>query len=286
MPIDASRARRGGRSSPRSRLSLTALALTTFAIAGGCDGCSCFRVPSNGNGCASFDDPGCTCADGSSCGFLSGCDDDPADCPIACGGQCCEAYETCALDGCHARVRSCNGDSDCADGDVCDPGATGDVIEEGAQISSCAGGFSGACVVQPPRCGVASTPDCLRSCALEGDTSGALTVAEAAWGAGDAADAADSIVSMPIVVPLASSCDRRDPYVVFMTAPIGGAGTLRAARVDDGALVEIWSAAAADPPDDSRSIPASATTLAGVAYILTCTTDGRLRARSANGSNL
>lgn len=278
---------------------LYGLWLLVLLVAGGCDGCSCFDF-GGGDGCAPLpcssiigcgDDTLCQCADGTPCFTNGQCEGDVVVPPInpcadsedPCGNGCCDGGEVCWFEQCVTPGSSCSSPTDCAPTETCSYGQAAATID----IDVCVEPLDGACMPSLSECYDSPMPGCRPRCELADlDVGSAGTIPSAHWGDPAAVDAADSIISPPVVAQLDDDdcndvVDWRDaPDLVFMTATIGataGHGRLVAATLGANELVEKWSDVPVTSPNDPATQIASARH-DGEAYVVVCTDDERVRA--------
>lgn len=275
-----------------------------LVLAGGCDACGCDDDGDDGCGiggsigCSGFDttchgpwcDEPCFCPNGGTCNADGECNDivtppfDPCnEAEVVCGSTCCTNSEVCWFDSCVAPGASCESSSDCAENETC----SYDRATATVDTNVCVEPLEGACMPTVGECFDAAVPGCRPRCELDNLAVNASPTAPAMqWGDPAALDAADSVLSPPVMIQLDDDdcnevVDWRDaPDLLFMTATTGavaGHGRLVAASVADGVLMEKWS----DAPTMSRNDPSSQLASArfdGEAYVVVCTEDDRVRA--------
>src|SRR5262249_45246807 len=138
---------------------------------------------------------------------------------------------------------------------------------------------------------------CLPKCEYKPPVGQLSPVLKYAWGNPAALNTQDSVMMAPVVIQLDDdTCDgvidERDiPEIVFFTFASGnynGNGTLHGISIVNGKVVDKWSAnaGATSPNHPGRSIAAG--NIDGVPgnEIVVCTTDNRVRAYTAAGTEL
>jgi hypothetical protein len=218
----------------------------------------------------------------------------------ACGSTCCAGAQVCSFQTCVAPGNVCVDATDCATGEYCEY-ALGDPspIDAGP---GCVGGMlptTGRCLPRPPECAngqpPGDPPTCLQACQYMPPAGQFAPVLKYSWGNPAAVNTADSVMMAPAVIQLDDdTCDgvvdERDiPEIVFFTFASGsynGNGTLHAISIVGGAVVEKWTAnaGATSPNHPGRSIAAGNFDGMPGNEIAVCTTDGRVRAYRANGT--
>ena len=220
----------------------------------------------------------------------------------ACGATCCPGMTVCSFQTCVIPGAACVDAADCADGEYCEF-ALGEVSTIDAAVG-CQGGLAppgGRCLPRPPECPTGqdpgNPPTCLQACEYRPPTGQFMPVLKYAWGNPAAVNTADSVMMAPAVIQLDDdTCDgvvdERDiPEIVFFTFAAGnynGNGTLHAISIIGGAVVQKWTANAGvtSPNHPGRSIAAGNIDGLPGNEIVACTTDGRVRAYRANGTQL
>ena len=266
-----------------------------------------------GNGGVDADTSGDATADDGSVIDASQCDDgDPCDAGVcaggvccaaaqACGAQCCGGAQVCSFQQCVTPGDVCIDATDCAVGFYCEY-ALGDPSPVDAG-PGCQGGAlptTGRCLPRPPQCPSGQPPGdpptCLESCQYVPPASAFTPVLKYSWGSPTAVNTQDSVMMAPVVIQLDDdtcdgAVDERDiPEIVFFTFASGnynGNGTLHAISIVGGLVVHKWQANAATSPNHpGRSIAAGNFDGMPGNEIAVCTTDGRVRAYRANGTQL
>lgn len=162
----------------------------------------------------------------------------------------------------------------------------------------------GKCLPSPPECPPGTPPPnstdpitCLTACEYKPVPGQFTPILKYSWGDPAAPSTQDSVMMSPVVIQLDDdTCDgivdaRDIPEIVFMTFAGGnynGDGTLHAISVVGGQVVQKWTANAGanSPNHPGRSIAAG--NIDGVPgnEIVVCTTDARVRAYKADGTEL
>lgn len=256
---------------------------------------------------------GGSCAGGEPC--EGGVCVDGSCCPTAqlCGDQCCGGAEVCAFLQCVTPGVTCTDDKECGADEYCDLGLGGGEGGAGGAMGmggggggteQCVGGVvvpDGKCMPKPPVCPGQTEPGdpatCVTECKYYPPVGNFSPVLKYAWGDPAAPSTRDSVMMAPVVVQLDDDdcngvVDERDiPEIVFstfLTNQYNANGTLHAISIVEGQVVEKWSfnAGATSPIHPGRSIAAG--NIDGVPgnEIVACTTDGRVRAFRANGTEL
>ena len=252
----------------------------------------------DGGGCSEGDpcnDGGGVCAGGECC-----------DVAKACGSVCCATADVCSFQKCVTPGATCIDATECPDGQYCEyalgtkPDADAGTGTDGG---TCQGGAvlaTGKCLPRPPECPQGQEPGdpitCLPRCEYKPPVGQFSPVVKYTWGNPAAPSTADSVMMAPVVIQLDDdTCDgvvdERDiPEIVFLTFAAGqynSDGTLHAISIVGGQVVEKWSQKPTTSPNHpGRSIAAG--NIDGVPgnEIVVCTTDGRVRAYNADGSEL
>ncbi|MCA9707628.1 MAG: VCBS repeat-containing protein [Myxococcales bacterium] len=233
-----------------------------------------------GPGCA--DDCEGECIDGTCCPALQ-----------ACADVCCGDADVCSFQQCVTPGADCVDATECPEGHYCEY-SLGEPGQDGG-MGMCQGGASlatGKCLPSPPECPPGVEPaegddiDCLPQCEVIPKTS-FDPVLKYHWDLGNS-------MMAPIVVQLDDdNCDdvvdERDiPEIVFSTflgSDYNNNGTLHAISIVDGAIEDKWSVnPAADQVHPGRSIAGGDIDGLPGNEIVTCTTNGRVRAFDAAGT--
>ncbi len=240
-----------------------------------------------------------TCESGDTCVDGTCCTDRQL-----CGDTCCGDDAVCSFGACIIPGADCYDSSECEDGEYCEP-TLGE--EPGELPIDCVGSTApepGKCLPSPPVCPEGQTPDdpstCLVACEYMPEAAPFAPTLKYAWGSVDAPGQEDSVMMTPIVVQLDDdNCDglinERDiPEIVFSTfgrdtGLYNTNGTLHAISIIDGQVVEKWSVdknSTVSPIHPGRSIAGG--NIDGVTgnEVVTCTSDGRVRAFAGDGSEL
>lgn len=258
---------------------------------GGTDECT-----SDGTPCDLAGDGDGVCAGGVCC-----------DAEKACGMSCCSATDVCSFQQCVTPGALCIDATECPDGYYCeyalgDPGGAGGA---GGAGPGCQGGVvpaTGKCLPKPPECPPGVEPDpsqpltCLAPCEYKPPVGQFQPVLKYSWGSPLAPSNQDSVMMAPVVIQLDDdTCDgvvdERDiPEIVFSTFTAGnynGNGTLHAISIVGGQVVDKWSHnAPVSPNHPGRSIAAGNIDGLPGNEIVVCTTDLRVRAYRADGTEL
>lgn len=218
----------------------------------------------------------------------------------ACGDACCDGAQVCSFQTCVTPGGVCVDATDCAAGEYCEY-ALGEPSPVDAGVG-CQGGMlpaTGHCLPRPPECPSGQPPGdpptCLEACEYVPPVGQFTPVLKYAWGNPAAVNTADSVMMAPVVIQLDDdTCDgvvdERDiPEIVFFTFAAGnynGNGTLHAISIVGGVVVEKWTANAGlvSPNHPGRSIAAGNIDGMPGNEIVACTTDGRVRAYRADGT--
>lgn len=261
---------------------------------------------SSGDGGSIFVDAGgdAGCMNGAPCGDGGVCTGGVCcDAAKACGMACCSGMDVCSFQKCVTPGAPCVDATDCPADEYCEY-ALAEESDAGAPDAGCQGGASlltGKCLPKPPECAPGQDPGdpitCLTKCEYKPAVGQFSPVIKYSWGDPAAQNTKDSVMMAPVVIELDDdNCDgvvdERDiPEIVFLTFASGnynGDGTLHAISVSNGQLVEKWSA---HPPLPSQNNPGrsiAAGNIDGVPgnEIVVCTVDGRVRAYSAQGTEI
>jgi hypothetical protein len=228
------------------------------------------------------------CADDETCVAGTCCAD-----AAVCGDTCCGGDQVCSFASCVVPGDECIDATECPEDHYCEY-ALGEPADNGDGV--CQGGVSlatGRCLPKPPACPEGVEPDpeapaCLAKCEYIPDSSFAPEL-KFAWDGSD-------IMMPPIVLQLDDdNCDgvvnERDiPEIIVATFENGqynANGTLRAFSVLDGALVQKWAVTPElDPIWPGRGIAGGNIDGLPGNEIVACTTNGKVRAFAADGSDL
>lgn len=220
---------------------------------------------------------------------VGGSGGEPAPCEL-CGGECCINDEVCIDDACVVVGAACSDPEGCGTGWVCDfTGGDAVVAHPLGSFPACPEPLVGLCKPAPP-----ADANCLMVSDQAGQAGQAdlqLSVS-GAWGDAAVPDAADSVVTSPVVLGLDDdNCDGvvdgfDRPEIIFMTASDGGGGThgtLQVHQVGDEGLDEVWSSTPGTPPNDPTT-HAAAARMQDEVIIAVCTADERVRAYDGAGA--
>jgi hypothetical protein len=253
-----------------------------------------------GGGTSTCSDDGAECGDGGVCAGGACCDADKA-----CGMNCCAAAEVCSFQKCVTPGATCIDASECAADEYCEY-SLGDPGDPGSADAGCMGGAeqkTGKCMPKPPECDPGNEPGpndpitCLAKCEYKPAPAPFSPVLKYSWGDPGAPSTKDSVMMAPVVIELDDdNCDgvvdERDiPEIVFSTfetSNYNGNGTLHAISIVDGQVVEKWSVneGVNSPINPGRSIAAGNIDGQPGNEIVVCTTDNRVRAYRADGTQL
>lgn len=276
---------------------------STSSSAGGAGGSG---ATTTGEGGSIFEDGGMECtSDGAPCGDGGVCAGGVCcSAEQACGANCCAGAEVCSFQQCVTPGDICIDATECPVGFYCEY-ALGDPGGQGGSggAPGCQGGSTpatGKCLPKPPECPPGVEPDpnepltCLSSCEYKPPVGQFNPLLKYAWGDPTAPSNQDSVMMAPVVIQLDDdTCDgvvdERDiPEIVFSSFTGGNYnnnGTLHAISIVAGQVVEKWKDTPVSSPNHpGRSIAAG--NIDGVPgnEIVVCTTDYRVRAYNADGT--
>jgi len=251
------------------------------------------------------------CAPGEPCGGNGVCTDGDVCCDPerVCATQCCADGDVCSFSQCATPGNICIDAADCAANEYCEYGL-GDGGDggsgQGGAGGTCQGGVepqSGRCLPKPKECDPGEDPgdpqSCLEKCEYRPPISAFSPELKFSWG--DPGNPNHNVMMAPVVIQLDDdncdgNVDQRDiPEVVFFTFlsgdynnGTGSAATLRAISIVDGVVVEKWATNTGGPSPDYPGRSIAAGNIDGVpgSEIVVCTTDNRVRAYRADGSEL
>ena len=248
-------------------------------------------------------DAGCTsgdpCGDGGVCASGVCCD-----VAKACAGSCCSGAEVCSFQKCVTPGATCIDATECGANEYCEYALGDGPSDAGAPDASCQGGATlanGKCLPKPPECPAGQEPGdpitCLPKCEYKPPVGQFSPVLKYSWGSPTAPSTQDSVMMAPVVIQLDDdTCDgvvdERDiPEIVFLTFTSGqynNSGTLHAISIVNGQVVEKWSHKPPAPSENHPGRSIAAGNIDGVPgnEIVVCTTDKRVRAYNADGTEL
>ncbi len=275
---------------------------TTGTGTGGNGGTGATGTGGQGQGGNLFPDGGCS--PGQACGDGGICTDDGECCTAEafCGGDCCVDPEICAFQQCVTPGDECVDATDCGPDEYCDYALGETQGGTGGAGAGCQGGIvfqTGKCLPKPPKCNgqdPGDPPSCLESCESHPPIGQFSPALKFSWG--NLSSSNHDVMMAPIVTQLDDdNCDgdidERDlPDIVFFTFAgsdynnnNGSSATLRAISIIDNAVSTKWNVVT---PGDSpgRSIASGDIHPTPGNEIVVCTTDGRVRAYTAGGTQL